>query len=342
VSRRWDPTTKTLQVTVRQTQTVDATHPLFRFPVTIRLITADSVVRREITVSKAEETFPLALPDAPLSFRFDEGGWLLGTVQTDQTPAELEELAKHDLDIAARNWALRALDGSTDSAAVAARQFVVLNEHEAVLRAHALAQLADSATGDRTALTRQIVRSALNDPAGQVRAVALGGVARLDTAGVGDLALRMYRTDPSLTVQMAALDAYAGVAGPAALDVLVEASGPGHPNGLRFVAADRLGKLKAPRAAEALERMTDPKEPRSIRTNGLDDLAEQGDAARTIAVATRWLGDYDPLFAVHAVQTIAKAGGAEGRATLARAASTERRVTVQNALRAALSPRAAR
>ncbi len=40
VTRHWDAATKTLQLVVRQTQPIDSLHPLFRFPATIRVITA--------------------------------------------------------------------------------------------------------------------------------------------------------------------------------------------------------------------------------------------------------------------------------------------------------------
>ncbi|HEU4697614.1 MAG TPA: M1 family aminopeptidase [Gemmatimonadales bacterium] len=335
VTRRWDAGARTLNVTVRQTQPIDAMHPLFRFPTTIRVITRDSVVRREITVSKVEETFPIPLPGAPLSFRFDEGGWLLGTVATDQTPAELAELAKHDLDILARNWALRTLEGSRDSAAIEARRFMLLNEHDATLRAEAARQLTDA-----SAPSRRVVASALRDPASQVRAAALGSFLARDAAAGRDTALRMYREDPSLTVQMAALTAYAAAAGAAATDELVRATRPGLATPLRGVAVRQLAKLggSAP-AAEALARLTDPAEPRDLRTAALTALV-QVDPARATQVAAGRLGDYDPLFAVAAVQAVAKAGGAEGRATLERAARSETRVTVQHAIRDALAPKA--
>ncbi len=86
IARAWNAASHTLDVTVEQIQAVDSLRPLFRFPVTLRVITRDSVVRQEITVSRQREVFHLALPSEPLSFRFDEGGWLLGTVVGDLTP----------------------------------------------------------------------------------------------------------------------------------------------------------------------------------------------------------------------------------------------------------------
>ena len=119
-ARHWAEGLKVLHLMVNQTQPVDSLHPLFRFPVTVRVITRDSVVRQQIMISKQRDTFAIPLPDAPLSVRFDEGGWLLGQVTGDQTTAELATMAEHDLEFAARFWALQQLAGSHDSAAVSA------------------------------------------------------------------------------------------------------------------------------------------------------------------------------------------------------------------------------
>ena len=335
VTRVWDAARRRLDVTVAQTQKVDSLHPLFRFPVTIRIVTRNAVVRREITISKARQTFPLALPGAPLAFRFDEGGWLLGTVSTDQSVGELADMARHDLEFAARNWALVQLAGSADSVATAARRFIVRNEHNAYLRALALGQLAVDHSPESIAA----VRAALRDPASQVRAGAIGALAALDSAGIGATAQSMYASDPNAAVRRAALAAYANACGLAALPALLEASTPDHPAGMRATAAAALGKLKDPRATDALERMTAPAETRQIRGAALGDLVEQGDSARTAAIATRAIGDYDPLFAVQAVAALGRVGGSSGRTTLAAAAARESRVTVLAAIRRALRPK---
>ncbi|MDB4911361.1 MAG: hypothetical protein JWO39_2184, partial [Gemmatimonadetes bacterium] len=141
VTRAWNASAKTLTLTLRQTQTIDATHPFFRFPATVRVTTRDSVVRHEVMMTKQDQHFVIALPGAPLTFRFDEGGWLLGTVKTDQTPEELSELARHDLDLAGRWWALSALDSSSAPVARDARRFIALNDPVAELRAEALRQI---------------------------------------------------------------------------------------------------------------------------------------------------------------------------------------------------------
>ncbi len=193
-------------------------------------------------VSKKSETFQVRLPGAPLSFRFDEGGWLLGQVHTDQSPAELADMARHDLDTSARNWALRELSASTDSAAVDARRFIVRNEHEPDLRVEALRQMARNPTHEDAT----VARTALRDPDGAVRSQALQSLSTLAPDGLDTTALAMYRTDPEEDVRATALAVYAGAAGARALATLEEATSPDLPLNIRSTAVRMLGRLRDP------------------------------------------------------------------------------------------------
>jgi len=334
VTRHWDAASKTLNVTVSETQLIDSTHPFFRFPATIRIITADSVVRREIMVTKVQETFALPLPQEPLSFRFDEGAWLLGTVTTDQTPAELGAMAMHDLEYGARNWALRALDGSTAPAADSARRLILLNEREPSLRELALEQLASR----HDPADVPLIRSALRDPASGVRGGAIEAWAAFDSAAARTAAREMLLTDPNSAVRERAVGVL-DPADPSTLTLLLERTAPGWPAGLRTSAAYRIRSQPDPRVVEALTAFTAPSEPRFVRQTGLRYLAGRSDKAPAIAVATKYLSDPDPLFAVSAVQTLARIGGPAGKATLEQRLPVEKRVTVSSAIRQAVAPR---
>lgn len=334
VSRHWDAASKTLHVTVAETQPIDSIHPLFRFPVTIRITTADSLVRHDIMVSKPSETFAIPLPGDPLTFRFDEGGWLLGTVTTDQTSAELAEMAEHDLDFSARIWALDQLEQKTDSAAAAARRFIVLNEWDPRQRATALEQMEK----DHSAPTLEVVRSALTDPDGAVRGQAVTTLAALDSAAARSVAEAMFRTDPSLAARVEALAVYARAAGAAAEpDLIAAATGP-NALGLRITAVRHLAQLHDAAAADALARVTDPVETRALRGAALGALV-RSDSSRAAQVAADRIADPDPLFAVQAVRVVGRVGGASGQALLRSQESRETRVTVLAAIRRALQAR---
>jgi aminopeptidase N len=328
LTRAWDASTKTLTVTLRQTQAIDKTHPFFRFPATVRIVTRDSVVRHEIMMTTQDQKFAIRLPSAPMTFRFDEGGWLLGTVHTDQTPEELSELAKHDLDLAGRVWALTALDSSTAPAARDARRFVSLNDPEPTQRAEALRQIG---MYDRD-VSKDLLRASLADPDGIVRGRAIRSLAYGDGAAEQEDAVRLITTDPSFYVQQQALLVYDPSIAQQGTALLVDRIAHGGSASVRLAAAERL--LRKPDAAglDALESMTAEKETRATRTTALNILARFPDKSRAIAVATKYLSDGDPLFAVASVQTLGRVGGAEGRTTLQHDAGTESRVTVKAAI----------
>jgi len=279
-------------------------------------------------VSKNKETFHLQLPGAPLSFRFDEGGWLLATVRTDQTPLELAGLARHDLDLSARLWALGQLDSLPDPVAVAARRFIMLNEPEPLQRVRALAQSAS----DHSSETVAIARAALQDPDSDVRAQAIQTLGLLDSIGIDTLADRMYHTDPNTSVRIAALSTCAKIAGPRALPLLIGAAAAGLPTPLRAAAAWELARINSPQAVDALDALTRANEPRELRLAGLDGLAIQRDSVRAVAVASKYIRDPDPAFAAAAVRTLGKFGGTNGRAFLRALEEKEARVIVKAAI----------
>jgi len=333
-SRHWAKGIKTLHLVVAQTQPVDSLHPLFRFPVTVRVVTRDSVVRQQVMIAKQADTFAIPLPSAPLSVRFDEGGWLLGEVKSDQTPAELADMAEHDLDVSARYWALEQLAGSADTAAVDARHFIALNEHEAQLRRMALGQM----RGDRSLDGLAIARSALRDPDADVRAEALQTLTTIDSAAAHTAAGPMARFDPNTGVRAVALRVEARLAGDAALPDLLAAVGPGSGGNLRFSAAVGLVRFRTPEAVDALARATDPSEERAVREGALNLMVQQGDTARVVALATRYLDDPDPLFAADAVSVLARIGGGAARTLLFERYAHEARPRVKDAIERVLHP----
>ena len=333
-TRHWAADLKTLHVVVAQTQLIDSLHPTYRFPATIRVITRDSVIRKSVMIAHQTDTFAIALPSAPLSFRFDEGGWLLGTVAGDQTPAELADMAKHDLDIRGRQWALVQLAGSHDAVAAEARRFVLLNEHTEWLREEAVRGMAR----DSSAASRSVVASALRDPEPAVRAAALGTLTRLDAAAGLAAATTMYPTDPNDGVRSAALLTIGRAKGREALDMLIAASATGQSLNMRANAASLLGRIRDTRSEDALEAMTATTEDRNLRTGALNALAATGDSVRASAVARRLIGDYDPLFAAAAVRVLARTGGEAGKTQLREAMAHETRVYVRLAMQQALTP----
>jgi aminopeptidase N len=328
VAREWRAATRTLHLTVDETQKIDSTHPFFRFPATIRVVTRDSVVRHEIMVDRQHQSFDVALPADPITFRFDDGGWLLGTVTTDQTPAELAALASHDLDFTARYWALRQLAKSTDSSARGARRLIALNDENAHMRAEAVTQLG----ADGSPEAARLIRSALVDPASSVRGAAILALGKRDSVSAQSIAVSLIQHDPNAQVQILALNVYNPAIAPEGTALLVERVLHGRSLGIRLTAASRLALKPDADGLDALEAATNPRETRDLRTFALGILARWPDKSRAIAVASRSLTDGDPLFASTAATRLGAIGGDAGRKTLEEALANERRVTVRAAI----------
>ena len=139
----------------------------------------------------------------------------------------------------------------------------------------------------------------------------------------------------------AALAVIASVKGKDALPTLLAAVGPDQTANMRFTAMGFLSRLRDPQAEDALERTTATVEDRNLRQVALQSLAATGDSARATSVALRLIGDYDPRFAVSAVQVVGQVGGDAGKAKLRDALKKETRVFVRVAMQNALNPRPA-
>jgi HEAT repeat protein len=129
---------------------------------------------------------------------------------------------------------------------------------------------------------------------------------------------------------------YGRLAGDAAIPTLTEATTAGHPEDVRATAAFALGRTHDPMVLDALARLTDPTEARGLRQAALMSIASVGDTARTIALTSHALTDYDPLFATAAVQVLGRLGTPEARAALETAERSETRVHVKAAIERAL------
>jgi aminopeptidase N len=80
----WDPERSLARVEVRQTQTVDATTPLFRLPARMRFRVGERDVDVDFEVKEAAQAFFFALDDAPGQAIFDPGKHLLAEVKIDK------------------------------------------------------------------------------------------------------------------------------------------------------------------------------------------------------------------------------------------------------------------
>jgi HEAT repeat protein len=171
-----------------------------------------------------------------------------------------------------------------------------------------------------------------------VRVRALRALRLLDPAAQAAAARGLYEGDPSNFVRASALGVLARSGAADVLPLLVDATRPGQPGLVRQTAAFSLARFHAPEAAAALERLTAPGEDRNNRVGALNLLPQQGDTARAVTLATRYLDDPDALFAASAVRVLAHLGGAPARALLLQRLAKEPRVRVRSAIEEVLRP----
>ena len=114
----WDDSTKTLRLTVKQTQQVDSLTGIFTFPVDLEVWAAGMGHTYRITISKNEEEFLFPAASKPEAVLFDKGNWILKRVDFDKSPDESIFQMNHATDGVDRILAIGELRWYVDSAYV--------------------------------------------------------------------------------------------------------------------------------------------------------------------------------------------------------------------------------
>lgn len=106
----YNPQTRTLTLTVEQTQTPDAATPaVFRLPVEIELATAQGKRTEKIEITERQQRFTFKLDGKPLMIRFDKGERILKKLDFPQPVARLAYQLTHSSDAMGRVEAAEAL-----------------------------------------------------------------------------------------------------------------------------------------------------------------------------------------------------------------------------------------
>jgi aminopeptidase N len=220
VGYEWDPAARVVRLRVAQVQDLSKGVPLFRVPVSVRLVTARGTETREIWVEKREETFELPLSERPLLVRFDGDNVLLKEFSFPKGIDELLFQLKHDdavgrMDAAA---ALAAFGGDTRTAAALTSS--LRNDPFWAVRKSALEALAKIGPRDGAA----VFKTACRDSSSQVRAAALAALGDLKDHAHLEFYKDMFRKDPSYRVQAEALTAIGKTGDSSALTFLKQAA----------------------------------------------------------------------------------------------------------------------
>ncbi|MFQ5753930.1 MAG: HEAT repeat domain-containing protein, partial [bacterium] len=108
ISYVWNEQNKKLTLTVIQTQDTTQNVPIFKTPVNIGIVTADTQVTKRLWLAKKKEQFVFDLLHKPLLVRFDQGNFLLKEWTFTKSVDELLYQLNHD-DVIGRSWAASEL-----------------------------------------------------------------------------------------------------------------------------------------------------------------------------------------------------------------------------------------
>ena len=221
VESDWDPAAKVVRLRVAQVQDVSKGVPVFRVPVSIKLVTAAATDFREIWVEKREETFELPIAERPLLVRFDADNILIKEITFPKGSDELLFQLKHD-DVIGRMDAAVALAAFGDDPRTAAALISSLrNDPFWAVRKSALETLAKIGPKGGAA----VFKKACQDPHSQVRAAALVALGDLKDRKHLAFYMDLFRKDPSYRVQAEAVTAIGKAGDSSAVPFLKKAVG---------------------------------------------------------------------------------------------------------------------
>ncbi|MFO7733110.1 MAG: HEAT repeat domain-containing protein, partial [Candidatus Aminicenantes bacterium] len=221
VSSEWDPASKVVRLRVAQVQDLSKGVPIFRVPVSIKLVTPAGTDIREIWVEKREEMFELPLPERPLLVRFDQDNVLVKEISFPKGRDELLFQLRQD-DVIGRMDAAAALAAFGDDPRTAPALIASLrNDPFWAVRKSALEALARIGPKDGAA----VFKRASGDKDSQVRAAALVALGNLKDGKNLAFYMDLFRKDPSYRVQAEAVTAIGKTGDPSAVPFLKKAAG---------------------------------------------------------------------------------------------------------------------
>src|SRR5882762_2584261 len=274
VKSDYDAAAKKVSLNVKQTQKVEGHVGLFRVPVDVAITTAGGEKVFPIQVSKADETFSLAVDGPPLMVLFDKGDKILKSLDFQKSPeawirqlqtardvpdradaafalgnikdndavtAALGEAARRDRFWGVRNEALRAL-GRVNTPNARKQVFAALSNEQPWVRQVAVEQMGKFQNDEETIKRLQAIYK--DDKAYSVRGAALLSLAQDKGSGTTALLEKALSTSsPDDVLRRASLRAMGTLGDDAVVPSLLEWSGPGKPSSLRGIAIGALGRV---------------------------------------------------------------------------------------------------
>jgi aminopeptidase N len=109
VSYIWNDSSKTISLSVKQTQTIDSLTPVFKMPVDVEITTPGHTTTYRLSILTKDTVYTLPADVRPLLVVFDKGNWILKEVKFEKTREEWNYQAEHAPHIISRIRALQAI-----------------------------------------------------------------------------------------------------------------------------------------------------------------------------------------------------------------------------------------
>ena len=220
VKSEWDAAGKVVRLKVAQVQDFSKGVPVFRVPVSIKLVTPGKTDIRKVWIKEREETFEFPLEAKPLLVRFDEDNVLIKEITFPKEREELLYQLKHDDVIGRMDAAAGLLAFKEDPQTAAGLIASVQTDPFWAVRKSSLEALArlKAKTGPA------VFKKACQDPDSQVRAAALVALGDLKDRALFEFYKGLFQKDVSYRVQAEALAAIGKAGDPAAIPFLKQAA----------------------------------------------------------------------------------------------------------------------
>jgi aminopeptidase N len=286
VTKKYDPNTKSLLLTVKQNQQVDKTNSfpqvdLFETPVEIEIGTASGTkIERVLIKPLREQSFKFEVDSEPRLVNFDYESTLIKELRFEKPKDELAYQLKNDADVMGRLWALDRLSEILSNPATPPTEknevtTTLASALESEKFPGARAEILKTLAGQKTEAVRSILVKSTKENAPKVRAAAVSALAKSGDSSLAELYISLLK-DPSYAVVRAA--------------------------------ASALASTKDPRAFEALAQLAEGESWRgNLRAAALRGLATLDDT-RALTVALKYVDDTEPESRAEAVRLVAKLG----------------------------------
>jgi len=241
VKSEWDAAGKVVRLKVAQVQDFSKGVPVFRVPVSIKLVIAGKTDIRKVWIKEREETFEFPVEAKPLLVRFDEDNVLIKEVTFPKERDELLYQLKNDDVIGRMDAAAGLLAFKDDPRIVAGLTAGVQTDPFWAVRKSALEALAQLKDKSGPA----VFKKACGDPDSQVRAAALVALGDLKDRSLIEFHKGLFQKDASYRVQAEALTAIGKAGDPSAVPFLKQAASvPSYRDMIRRAAEGALKQLE--------------------------------------------------------------------------------------------------